>query len=1563
MIHQLFSVNLQNSSSLVSADDVHSLQVNIPHSGPVFAPLGSSITIPCLVSLSSTPTTSSSSPVVPRVKWTVVSKGVETQILVARDQRVKVNEAYRDRAALLNHTSSPDDLSLWLGDLRSSDSGHYRCEVQQGLEDASDLIQLNVKGVVFHYRDALGRYAFSFHQAQRACEAIGAQIAGPDQLLAAYHDGYEQCDAGWLADQSVRYPIQVPREGCYGDMDGQPGVRNYGTMDPDDLFDVYCYVEEIDGKVFHDEIPQQLSFDEAQSYCRAAGAELATTAQLYLAWSKNLDRCSPGWLSDGSVRYPIKTPRDRCGGPQAGVKTLYRFSNQTGFPEPSSLYDVYCFRDNKIAATDSPMDYMATEPDDIGQDVVILVETDQELQLSQNREQVEREAQSVLESFSFSPAPSTEENLVDTHPTFMSDTTESPFNFTNTLDLLQPFDETSPPTEMSYDSQDLTVLITTIINSTETDSPQNISLLSTFYNKTDSNQNLNFTFHHSEPESTIGFSESSNYTNTHNLTVPVTNSEENTRPSEKPKQMQETRLDFNTTHASYTEKDSNHTQEENILETTSVTLDSMLQVNLDEAVVDDPVQVSFSTQSLREDGEHVTQLAQTTNSPLRERTSLWIPLDGSGDTSQENHLDVEVITFIPTSDFSASSPATHQSLASATNTPAEPQTAVPHPTLSSQPRPSEELDVSSQEGSTSLEIEDTVTIESDEKQLHPTKSEDQLISGVSLATTESPEESNASQAPADSTTARYRTSDYRVHLDTATTSYEEASGYDSDIVAVTIGDDDKVASTLEKNITVSRTLEEEGKVIPTFEEEVRLAPTSEENFTAIITLEEVKVVPALEEDFTAATTLEEVKVVPALEEDFTAATTLEEVKVVPALEEDFTAATTLEEVKVVPALEEDFTAATTLEEVKVVPALEEDFTATPNLEEVKVVPALEEDFTAATTLEEVKVVPALEEDFTAATTLEEVKVVPALEEDFTAATTLEEVKVVLALEEDFTATPNLEEVKVVPALEEDFTAATTLEEVKVVPALEEDFTAATTLEEVKVVLALEEDFTATPNLEEVKVVPALEEDFTAATTLEEVKVVPALEEDFTAATTLEEVKVVPVLEEDFTAATTLEEVKVVPALEEDFTAATTLEEVKVVPALKEDFTATPNLEEVKVVPALEEDFTAATTLEEVKVVPALEEDFTAATTLEEVKVVPALEEDFTATPTPEEEAKVAQTFVEDFTANPIFEEYGEVAPALEEETKVTPNSEDDGTVSPTFEEEFTIFPLDSQTSNWSLLTTTTRPQESLNDLEYSQKTSAGPDSSSSTKPTAATTKTTITRHWSRHWSPTTSTPKVFHQTAEPQKVTALIPPVDQGLVDVEFSLTQPPTLLILPNERAAVGGTGKASDACLEDPCLNGGTCTDRGGQIECLCLPTYGGQFCQRDLEQCEPGWDKFHGFCYRHFSQRLSWEVAEQHCRMLGAHLVSIMTPEEQSYINSNYKEYQWTGLNDKTIEDDFQWSDGNPLLYENWYRGQPDSYFLSGEDCVVMVWHDDGRWSDVPCNYHLAYTCKKGTCEYSE
>lgn len=44
-----------------------------------------------------------------------------------------------------------------------------------------------------------------------------------------------------------------------------------------------------------------------------------------------------------------------------------------------------------------------------------------------------------------------------------------------------------------------------------------------------------------------------------------------------------------------------------------------------------------------------------------------------------------------------------------------------------------------------------------------------------------------------------------------------------------------------------------------------------------------------------------------------------------------------------------------------------------------------------------------------------------------------------------------------------------------------------------------------------------------------------------------------------------------------------------------------------------------------------------------------------------------------------------------------------------------------------------------------------------------------------------------------------------------------------------------------------------------------------------------------------------------------IYVFSPKCCVFLSSlgNYKEYQWTGLNDKTIEDDFRWSDGNPLV----------------------------------------------------
>ena len=98
------------------------------------------------------------------------------------------------------------------------------------------------------------------------------------------------------------------------------------------------------GEVFHGSAPQRFTLWEAKAFCQDQWTELATTAQLYAAWNDGLHHCSPGWLADGSVRYPIVVPRERCGGGEPGVRTVYRFSNQTGFPEPHTPHDVYCFR-------------------------------------------------------------------------------------------------------------------------------------------------------------------------------------------------------------------------------------------------------------------------------------------------------------------------------------------------------------------------------------------------------------------------------------------------------------------------------------------------------------------------------------------------------------------------------------------------------------------------------------------------------------------------------------------------------------------------------------------------------------------------------------------------------------------------------------------------------------------------------------------------------------------------------------------------------------------------------------------------------------------------------------------------------------------------------------------------------------------------------------------------------------------------------------------------------------------------------------------------------------------
>ncbi|XP_060109704.1 brevican core protein isoform X2 [Heteronotia binoei] len=997
-----------------STDDLKVLRVSIPRHPPVRAVLSGSLTIPCHITyLHPLPTsrTAGRQPAqgAPRVKWTFMADGREAEILVARGLKVKVNEAYRDRVSLPFYPDSPTDATLLLSELRSNDSGVYRCDVQHGIEDGHDLLEVKVKGVVFLYREGSSRYAYTFAKAQEACARIDAEIATPEQLYAAYLSGYEQCDAGWIADQTVRYPIHTPREACYGDMDGFPGVRNYGVVDPEDMYDVYCYAEELYGELFVVSSQEKFTWEEAKAECRSLGAEIATTGQLYAAWNEGLDHCNPGWLADGSVRYPIVTPREKCGGNMPGVKTIFLFRNQTGFPDPHSKYDVYCFREDTNPFSESP----ASEAE--GSKVIVAVtEKMEELQLPQVEHEVAEESRGAIYSVPISK------------------------------DILEAQQPRSAPEEAAL-----------------------------------------------APEAPPG-----------PKAGPVSC---DVRPGQRNQEGGK-------------EKDGSCTERHRTGEAPHPDSEETLSVE-DDQMLDPGLQIEEEPD-------------EEQNAPA-----------SSEATPGEAKLDMEEAVI------------GHHSQA--------------------WPKVSPELSKSK-----------------DKKKPHSFHSPANPV----------PSQQHGRESGTETGSS--------VNLD----AHEASSG---------VGSSDGVHK----------------------------APSS-----------------------STSETVAEEKIIP-------------------------------------------------LEQV-------DRNVGYSDLEESRF--------------------PHQPED-------------SVLHDAFATVATLK------SSQKD-TQSPLTPQHGLISGLANTHSPSQSDE------SGDTEFSGAVP------------QGTAIP----VEMIPM------GDTSL---PVPPST--------------VLPILQEN----------------SEEHSGSVWLSST-IATSGPEEATSSFDLGHPN-------DFH----------LPWEDNETEEATETYDVSTKTVDESD-EETETPDD---VTEAMADSFPTGEAEEHNGheEVATALMEG-------------------------ISEDVSGSSFM----------------------------------------------------------------------------GTPLTELSLTTAHPLPVLPTESASLG----AGD-CIPNPCMNGGTCMEEGDHFVCLCLPGYGGDACQIALEKCKPGWDSFQGFCYKHFSTRRSWEDAETQCRSHGGHLANIMTPEEQTFINDQYKEYQWIGLNDRTIEGDFQWSDGSPVLYENWHPGQPDSYFLSGENCVVIVWHDDGKWSDVPCNYHLSYTCKMG------
>jgi len=110
------------------------------------------------------------------------------------------------------------------------------------------------------------------------------------------------------------------------------------------------------------------------------------------------------------------------------------------------------------------------------------------------------------------------------------------------------------------------------------------------------------------------------------------------------------------------------------------------------------------------------------------------------------------------------------------------------------------------------------------------------------------------------------------------------------------------------------------------------------------------------------------------------------------------------------------------------------------------------------------------------------------------------------------------------------------------------------------------------------------------------------------------------------------------------------------------------------------------------------------------------------------------------------------------------------------------------------------------------------------------------------------------------------------------------------------------------------------------------------------------------------MSWHEAVTFCNNLGAHLVTITSKDEDSFLyesfdSQNKNKCCWIGATDENQEGKWEWVTGEKWKYTNWYNGEPNNsthYDDNGEDYIHLFWilAENGTWNDIHGSSNFEY-----------